>query len=159
MPGNWQYSAGVGSDPRDDRYFNVIKQAVVYDPDCTFIRRWCPELTPLPNSVLQDPRLLTEQMRAEFNITTDVLPHPICSLIHAEFKMPKLIKTGKEDGAMSAKKPLSKKQLKKMLAHGGVPGLQRLLVDSCDEPAGARALTAARSGEPSTLTEDSVSTS
>jgi len=24
--GNWQYSAGVGSDPREDRYFNVVKQ-------------------------------------------------------------------------------------------------------------------------------------
>ena len=24
--GNWQYSAGVGSDPREDRYFNIIKQ-------------------------------------------------------------------------------------------------------------------------------------
>lgn len=23
--GNWTYAAGVGSDPREDRYFNVIK--------------------------------------------------------------------------------------------------------------------------------------
>jgi deoxyribodipyrimidine photo-lyase len=26
--GNWQYCAGVGSDPRDDRYFNIIKQVM-----------------------------------------------------------------------------------------------------------------------------------
>jgi deoxyribodipyrimidine photo-lyase len=28
--GNWQYASGVGPDPREDRYFNVIKQATIY---------------------------------------------------------------------------------------------------------------------------------
>ncbi len=28
--GNWLYVAGVGTDPREDRYFNVIKQATMY---------------------------------------------------------------------------------------------------------------------------------
>ena len=30
--GNWQYVAGVGNDPVAGRYFNVIKQAIDYDP-------------------------------------------------------------------------------------------------------------------------------
>ena len=42
--GNWLYIAGLGNDPRSDRYFNVIKQAKDYDPDCKFILSWCPEI-------------------------------------------------------------------------------------------------------------------
>ncbi len=42
--GNWNYSAGIGADPREDRYFNVYKQANTYDSDCKFILKWIPEL-------------------------------------------------------------------------------------------------------------------
>jgi deoxyribodipyrimidine photo-lyase len=38
--GNWQYVAGVGNDPRPNRYFNLEKQAKVYDPDGTFRKVW-----------------------------------------------------------------------------------------------------------------------
>lgn len=31
--GNWNYSAGIGNDPRQDRKFNMIKQALDYDAD------------------------------------------------------------------------------------------------------------------------------
>jgi hypothetical protein len=31
--GNWVYVAGVGNDPRENRHFNMIKQAFDYDPD------------------------------------------------------------------------------------------------------------------------------
>jgi deoxyribodipyrimidine photo-lyase len=31
--GNWTYAAGVGSDPREDRYFSVPKQTKNYDSD------------------------------------------------------------------------------------------------------------------------------
>jgi deoxyribodipyrimidine photo-lyase len=31
--GNWTYAAGVGSDPREDRYFSVPKQTSNYDKD------------------------------------------------------------------------------------------------------------------------------
>ena len=30
--GNWNYSAGIGNDPRENRKFNMIKQATDYDP-------------------------------------------------------------------------------------------------------------------------------
>ncbi|CAH1793089.1 unnamed protein product [Owenia fusiformis] len=30
--GNWQYSAGIGNDPSQDRKFNVVKQGLDYDP-------------------------------------------------------------------------------------------------------------------------------
>ena len=42
--GNWNYSAGIGADPREDRYFNVYKQASNYDKDCKFIFTWIPSL-------------------------------------------------------------------------------------------------------------------
>jgi deoxyribodipyrimidine photo-lyase len=38
--GNWNYIAGVGSDPREDRYFNIATQAAKYDPDGEFVKRW-----------------------------------------------------------------------------------------------------------------------
>jgi deoxyribodipyrimidine photo-lyase len=38
--GNWAYVAGVGNDPRDDRYFNTEKQAQNYDPDYKYRLPW-----------------------------------------------------------------------------------------------------------------------
>ncbi len=38
--GNWMYVAGVGNDPREDRYFNVKKQAERYDPDGEYVKLW-----------------------------------------------------------------------------------------------------------------------
>jgi len=38
--GNWAYIAGVGNDPRANRYFNIEKQAATYDPDYRFRELW-----------------------------------------------------------------------------------------------------------------------
>ena len=38
--GNWQYIAGVGTDPRGGRHFNLEKQAAQYDPEGTFTAKW-----------------------------------------------------------------------------------------------------------------------
>lgn len=38
--GNWCYIAGVGNDPRKDRYFNPKTQTERYDPDGAYIRLW-----------------------------------------------------------------------------------------------------------------------
>jgi deoxyribodipyrimidine photo-lyase len=38
--GNWMYVAGVGNDPREDRYFNIKKQAERYDPDGRYVNLW-----------------------------------------------------------------------------------------------------------------------
>ncbi|MDT0594230.1 DASH family cryptochrome [Glaciecola petra] len=38
--GNWQYLAGVGSDPRGHRQFNLQKQTEIYDPTHQFIESW-----------------------------------------------------------------------------------------------------------------------
>ncbi len=38
--GNWNYLAGVGNDPREDRYFNIANQAKQYDPHGEYVRHW-----------------------------------------------------------------------------------------------------------------------
>ena len=38
--GNWAYIAGVGNDPRGDRWFNPEKQAADYDADGTYRSLW-----------------------------------------------------------------------------------------------------------------------
>ncbi|PRY63578.1 deoxyribodipyrimidine photo-lyase (single-stranded DNA-specific) [Vreelandella songnenensis] len=49
--GNWRYIAGVGRDPRQDRYFNVLKQASYYDPKGLYVAYWLPALDSLPHGV------------------------------------------------------------------------------------------------------------
>lgn len=46
--GNWTYGAGVGNDPREDRYFSIPKQAKNYDPEGEYVAYWLPELLSLP---------------------------------------------------------------------------------------------------------------
>ncbi|XP_068333777.1 cryptochrome DASH, chloroplastic/mitochondrial [Pyrus communis] len=46
--GNWTYGAGVGNDPREDRYFSIPKQAQNYDPDGEYVAYWLPQLRSLP---------------------------------------------------------------------------------------------------------------
>jgi len=53
--GNWNYIAGVGSDPREDRYFNIPSQVKKYDPEGIYMRNWLPELAEAPISYLINP--------------------------------------------------------------------------------------------------------
>lgn len=49
--GNWRYIAGVGRDPRQDRYFNVLKQAGHYDPKGLYVAHWLSHLKKLPDGL------------------------------------------------------------------------------------------------------------
>lgn len=53
--GNWNYIAGVGSDPRNDRYFNIAAQARKYDPKAEFILYWLPQLEHIDHDYLFNP--------------------------------------------------------------------------------------------------------
>ena len=53
--GNWNYVAGVGTDPRSDRYFNIPVQVKKYDPNGDYIRHWIPELSDAPLDYLINP--------------------------------------------------------------------------------------------------------
>lgn len=53
--GNWNYIAGVGSDPRQDRYFNIMSQAKRYDPRGEYVRHWIPELDYIEGGDIHHP--------------------------------------------------------------------------------------------------------
>jgi deoxyribodipyrimidine photo-lyase len=61
--GNWQYVAGVGTDPRESRKFNMMKQALDYDPNGEYIKLWCPELNHLQGKNVFAPWLVPEHQR------------------------------------------------------------------------------------------------
>lgn len=79
--GNWAYLAGVGSDPRGGRKFNVIKQSKQYDEDAWLLTRWCPELWDIPPPFIHEPHLLTEEDLAAFDVVKgETYPDPIVPL-------------------------------------------------------------------------------
>lgn len=71
--GNWNYIAGVGSDPRENRYFNILSQARRYDPHGTYVKHWLPELTDLPPERIHQPDKLSlaEQTALHCHIGSD----------------------------------------------------------------------------------------
>ena len=73
--GNWNYVAGVGSDPREDRYFNILTQARNYDPKGDFVRLWCPELREVPLEKIHRPDLLSTGDRQNFGVNG--YPRPV----------------------------------------------------------------------------------
>eukprot|EP01041_Mallomonas_annulata_P003815 gene3815-7597_t len=103
--GNWQYVAGVGSDPREDRHFNIVKQARDYDPNAQYIRLWCPEIANLPTSILLDPRDISPDMRRKYSVDFDKLPEPVVPLLY-----------------QTATPVAGKQQRNRKPNHGDVPG-------------------------------------
>ncbi|MCA9079350.1 MAG: deoxyribodipyrimidine photo-lyase [Planctomycetaceae bacterium] len=52
----WQWISGCGADAAPYfRVFNPILQGVKFDPDGTYVRRWCPELADVPDKWLHNP--------------------------------------------------------------------------------------------------------
>jgi len=66
--GNWNYLAGVGSDPREDRYFNILTQAKRYDPQGDYIRLWLPELANIPDKKIHEPDILSADEREDLSL-------------------------------------------------------------------------------------------
>ncbi len=79
--GNWNYIAGVGSDPREDRYFNILRQAERYDPQGEYVKQWIPELSHLPAEKIHRPDelSLTEQLELQVKIGADY-PHAVVDI-------------------------------------------------------------------------------
>ena len=59
--GNWAYVAGVGADPRDDRWFNVMLQATRYDKRGGYVRHWLPELETVEDRQVHWPWVAGDQ--------------------------------------------------------------------------------------------------
>ncbi|MCB0518703.1 MAG: DASH family cryptochrome [Lewinellaceae bacterium] len=67
--GNWNYIAGVGNDPREDRYFNILNQASRYDPKGEYVKLWLPELRDLPPDKVHRPDTLSGSEQASLHVT------------------------------------------------------------------------------------------
>ncbi len=53
---SWQWVAGCGADAAPYfRIFNPMEQGRKFDPNGDYVRRWCPEIARLPNTVLHAP--------------------------------------------------------------------------------------------------------
>lgn len=73
---NWMYVAGVGNDPRADRYFNLITQAKNYDPLGNYIRLWIPELRAIPGIDIHRPDQVPKSQLLSLGINLGVdYPH------------------------------------------------------------------------------------
>lgn len=70
--GNWNYIAGVGSDPRENRYFNILSQARRYDPQGEYIKLWLPELAQLPPEKIHRPDALSIEEQQEYGLRLGV---------------------------------------------------------------------------------------
>lgn len=67
--GNWNYIAGVGVDPRPDRWFNVVHQGKRYDAKGEYARYWIPELNAIPGCKIHDLPIMSQSELEEYNIT------------------------------------------------------------------------------------------
>jgi deoxyribodipyrimidine photo-lyase len=76
--GNWAYVAGVGNDPRENRYFNTIKQATEYDPKGEYVKTWLPELALVPGKMVHTLFYLSPAELNLYNIEFGVTyPKPV----------------------------------------------------------------------------------
>jgi deoxyribodipyrimidine photo-lyase len=58
--GNWLYVAGLGNDPREGRYFNVLIQGERYDADAAYVKHYFPQLKNLEPKKAHQPYLAPE---------------------------------------------------------------------------------------------------
>ncbi|HAA59206.1 MAG TPA: cryptochrome DASH [Myxococcales bacterium] len=87
--GNWRYVAGVGADPRDNRYFNVLKQAQQYDAKGEYVRHWLPALQSLPGKSIHQPFFLSASLLddAGINIGEDYPPPVVLPKAFHKYKL------------------------------------------------------------------------
>ncbi len=67
--GNWNYVAGVGNDPREDRYFNILTQATRYDEKGDYVKHWLPELATVPPDRVHIVSNLSRAQQEQFGVS------------------------------------------------------------------------------------------
>ena len=72
--GNWNYLAGIGTDPREDRYFSPVSQAKKYDANAEFIKYWIPELQNIDSEVILEINELKAVLDDSINYTSHIIP-------------------------------------------------------------------------------------
>ena len=72
--GNWNYLAGIGTDPREDRYFNPESQAKKYDAEAAYIKYWIPELAEIDSQILVEINDLGSVLSEAINYPIQIIP-------------------------------------------------------------------------------------
>jgi deoxyribodipyrimidine photo-lyase len=68
----------VGSDPRENRYCNILSQARRYDPQGEYVKLWLPELVHLPPEKVHQPDQLSSAEQQGFQVRIgDDYPHAL----------------------------------------------------------------------------------
>lgn len=76
--GNWNYVAGVGNDPRENRYFNIYTQATRYDAHGNYVKHWIPALKPLPADRVHLVSMLKPDEQSRYGVRIGVdYPKPL----------------------------------------------------------------------------------
>jgi deoxyribodipyrimidine photo-lyase len=79
--GNWNYVAGIGNDPRENRYFNILKQATNYDPNGEYVKHWLSALKNVPADKIHSVGLLNREEQKRFSVQIGVdYPNPIIDI-------------------------------------------------------------------------------
>jgi deoxyribodipyrimidine photo-lyase len=75
----WQWTAGCGADAAPYfRIFNPITQGQKFDPHGDYLRRWCPELSRLPDKCIFEPSKASPEILRAANIELGrTYPKPI----------------------------------------------------------------------------------
>ena len=78
----WQWSAGCGADAAPYfRIFNPVLQGRRFDPDGTYVRKWVPELAPLPAKSIHQPWAVgTNALRRHGMVLDRDYPRPLVDL-------------------------------------------------------------------------------
>ena len=64
--------AGVGNDPREDRYFNILRQAKNYDAKGEYVKYWLPQLNQLPNALIHTAGALSNAEQRQYEVQLGV---------------------------------------------------------------------------------------
>lgn len=79
--GNWMYVGGVGNDPRENRYFNILRQGKNYDGNGDYVRLWIPELAAIKGFDIHHPwELSTTELKSAGVILGDTYPQAMVDL-------------------------------------------------------------------------------
>jgi deoxyribodipyrimidine photo-lyase len=72
---NWQWVAGTGNDTNPHRVFNPTRQALRFDPDGVYVRRWISELAGLPDELIHEPSRLGPVQRRALDYPEPIVDH------------------------------------------------------------------------------------